>query len=299
MNTIKKIITLFFVLILSQISFAYAETTLNTDTNSDTEILFNWAENNYPQVFPSQQTTQSSEPWLFRFYPEVDVYVGVNTSDSNVYVLGGPWGNISPTNIDTLANLLSTIQASQTGKLSGITSISNNGSYGIKGDGTLWSWGEEEHGATQVLGFPDNITLTNSGLISNDGTVWAWGRNTSGQLGNGTTTNSTTAVQVSGLANVIDTAKDGASRFALQADGTVWAWGKGDRAGLLGVEDGRQESSQIFTTPVQINELTNVSSIATDEDVRGLFVTKKDGTVWQWAKIEGMEHRFSIANWFK
>jgi alpha-tubulin suppressor-like RCC1 family protein len=36
-------------------------------------------------------------------------------------------------------------------------------------------------------------------VLKSDGTVWAWGYNTSGQLGDGTTTNRTTPVQVSGL----------------------------------------------------------------------------------------------------
>lgn len=102
-NPIKQFILFFCTLILvGSINFASA------DTASDTEILFNWAENNYSQYFPSHQTTQSSEPWLFRFYPETTIYTGVNTTDNGVYVLGGPWGNISPTYIDSLPNLLLT-----------------------------------------------------------------------------------------------------------------------------------------------------------------------------------------------
>ena len=36
------------------------------DTASDTEILLNWAENTYPQLFPSRKATQSDAPWLYR-----------------------------------------------------------------------------------------------------------------------------------------------------------------------------------------------------------------------------------------
>ncbi len=75
------------------------------DTASDTEKLLNWAENTYPQYFPTHQVTQNIEPWIYRFYPETGVYAGVNKTDNNVYALGGPWGN-TPALIDTLPNLV-------------------------------------------------------------------------------------------------------------------------------------------------------------------------------------------------
>lgn len=78
---------------------------------SDTEKLLNWAERSFPQFFPSHQATQSIEPWIFRYYPETQVYAGVNKSDRNVYVLGGPWGN-NPAVIDTLSNLVNQINSS-------------------------------------------------------------------------------------------------------------------------------------------------------------------------------------------
>lgn len=74
------------------------------DTASDTETLLNWAENSFPRYFAPHQTTQSINPWLFRHYPETGIYAGVNLTDNNVYVMGGPWGN-TPTLIDTLPNL--------------------------------------------------------------------------------------------------------------------------------------------------------------------------------------------------
>jgi len=102
-NSIKQFIVMCWTVVLIG-----SITAASADTAGDAEILFNWAENNYSQYFPSHQTTQRSDPWLFRFYPETNIYAGVNTTDNGVYVLGGPWGNINPTYVDSLSNLLLT-----------------------------------------------------------------------------------------------------------------------------------------------------------------------------------------------
>ena len=88
--------------LLGNINFASA------DVASDTETLLNWAENTHPEFFPNHRATQSTEPWLYRFYPETNTYAGVNKNDNGVYVLGGSWGN-NPTFIDTLPGLINHI----------------------------------------------------------------------------------------------------------------------------------------------------------------------------------------------
>ena len=62
--------------------------------------------------------------------------------------------------------------------------------------------------------------------LRRDGTVWAWGNNLYGQLGDGTTTNCSTPVQVQGLTDVVAIAGGWFGHtLALRRDGTVWAWG--------------------------------------------------------------------------
>ena len=68
--------------------------------------------------------------------------------------------------------------------------------------------------------------------LKSDGTVWAWGRNYYGQLGDGSTTNRLTPVQVSGLTGVIALAGQNHS-LALKSDDTVWACGD-NASGQLG-----------------------------------------------------------------
>ncbi|MBY0474112.1 MAG: hypothetical protein K2Q13_03510 [Nitrosomonas sp.] len=97
--------------LLGNICFVFATTA------SDTEKLLNWAENTHREIFPSHQATQNIEPWLFRYYPESNVYAGVNKNDNNVYVMGGPWGN-SPILINTLSSMIT--QVNNSGGNSGI-----------------------------------------------------------------------------------------------------------------------------------------------------------------------------------
>src|SRR5262249_1999646 len=64
--------------------------------------------------------------------------------------------------------------------------------------------------------------------LKGDGTVLAWGANRFGQIGDGTTTQRNSPVQVSGLgtgSQVIAVAGGGFHALALKSDGTALAWG--------------------------------------------------------------------------
>jgi alpha-tubulin suppressor-like RCC1 family protein len=109
-------------------------------------------------------------------------------------------------------------------------------------------------------------------------TVATWGANSVGQLGNGTTTDSSTPVQVSGLSGVTAIAGGHAYSLALRTDGTVWAWGHNE-SGQLG--NGTTTNS---STPVQVSGLSGVTAIAAGFQY-GLAL-RSDGTVWAWGLNE-------------
>ncbi|GAB3280418.1 hypothetical protein GCM10027589_07340 [Actinocorallia lasiicapitis] len=167
----------------------------------------------------------------------------------------------------------------------------------VKNNGTVWAWGHNNVGQLGNGGTIDsNVPAQVSGLtgvnrgpgavaagpnhalaVKADGTVWAWGENSSGQLGDGTTTTRTTPVQVPGLTNVVAVATSNAFSLALKSDGTVWAWGA-NLAGGLG--DGTTTSRLVAG---QVPGLTGVRTISSNANHAAAVLS--DGTVRTWGMI--------------
>ncbi len=61
--------------------------------------------------------------------------------------------------------------------------------------------------------------------VKGDGTVWTWGENSLGQLGVGSTADSNVPVQVGGLPAIAAVGAGQSHAFAIGTDGSVWAWG--------------------------------------------------------------------------
>ena len=207
------------------------------------------------------------------------VWAWGNNGNGQLGVVNDPaaWFHTSPVQVSGLNN---------------ITAISAGGSHSLalKSDGTVWAWGDNGHGQlgngmvsqsvvipVQVNLLPDVVAiaagLNHSLALCSNGTVWAWGNNGSGQLGNGTTTNSLIPVQVSGLVGISSISTFGSS-FALKSDGTVWAWGNN---GLGQLGNGTTTNSLV---PVRINELTDIVFVYAGSG-HTLAVTS-NGTVWAW-----------------
>ncbi|MCL2712684.1 MAG: hypothetical protein FWD37_05385, partial [Methanomassiliicoccaceae archaeon] len=182
-------------------------------------------------------------------------------------------------------------------------------SVALKSDGTVWAWGLNNYGQlgdgtttnrpnpVQVVGEGGNDFLTDVKAIAagdyhtvalkSDGAVWAWGLNNYGQLGDGSTDDISTPVQVVGedddgfLTNVKAIAAGNNHTVALKNDGTVWAWGR-NNSGPLG--DNTVTNSH---TPVQVLKGTSTSMDDYLHDVIAIaaggqhtIALKGDGTVW-------------------
>jgi cysteine-rich repeat protein len=135
----------------------------------------------------------------------------------------------------------------------GALAVAANGDYtcAIPGDGTVKCWGEG-YGSVPIAlpGIAGTRSISvggghGCGLLS-DGTVKCWGDNSTGELGDGTTTDSSFAVQVLGLTGAMAVSAGAGHTCALFSEGTAMCWGSnGD--GELG--DGTTTDS---TVPVQV-----------------------------------------------
>ena len=153
---------------------------------------------------------------------------------------------------------------------------------GIDGKVALYNGGA---GSLQIIADVTGYILSGTGItalsagarhtlaLQNDGTVWAWGKNDAGQLGDGTTTDRPTPVQVRGLTGVRAVAAGSVHSVALKQDGTVWVWG--DNSYL-----GTGSPTPQLTTPVQMPGLSSIVAISASQDTS--YAVKSDGTLWAW-----------------
>jgi alpha-tubulin suppressor-like RCC1 family protein len=131
--------------------------------------------------------------------------------------------------------------------------------------------------------YSTNLAITagadHSLALKRDGTVWAWGSNASGQLGDGTMTDSLVPKKISSssLSGVIAIAATTSHNLALKSDGTVWGWGH-NYYGELG--DGTYMTSILTPKQISTSLLSGVIAIAMGN--YHSLALKSDGTVWAW-----------------
>jgi predicted CxxxxCH...CXXCH cytochrome family protein len=189
----------------------------------------------------------------------------------------------------------------------GITAVAAGGgpspdaisfSIAIKSGSQLLAWGDNEYGQlgdgtttyrvtpVQVtgLGIGSGATAIAAGglhsmAVKADGPL-TWGYNAFGELGDNSSTNRATPVQVSGMpagTGITALAAGNYHSLALKGDGTVWGWGY-NWYGQLG--NGASGPSTNKSTPVQVTTLDNVIGVAAN----GYFslAVKSDGSAWSW-----------------
>ena len=181
-----------------------------------------------------------------------------------------------------------------------------NHGVALKSDGTVWTWGYNGHGelgdgttANKAIpvqvkgangeGYLSDIVAISAGnnhslALKSDGSLWTWGYNYYGQLGDGTTTQRNTPVQVKGvggsgnLTNIVDVSAGDIHSIAVKSDGSLWSWGYNGN-GQLG--DGTTANR---TTPDQVKGAGGsgyiANMVAAGAGYRYNIALKSDGSLW-------------------
>ena len=111
--------------------------------------------------------------------------------------------------------------------------------------------------------------------------MWATGYNNKGQLGDGTTANTTKFHKVKGengvgyLQNIVQIVSEDYTSHALTADGSVYSWGY-NRYGQFGNNTGTGEDANTY--PVKMQKVSNIIQMSTGEE--HISMLDADGSVW-------------------
>ena len=217
---------------------------------------------NYPEkvITVGVDKSQKINPLLFNIQDDMNVYTDSTTKvgtlnyeieDSNIaelttlgMITGKQQGITKIKVTDTSTKRTTSIWVKVVNDSNIQISLGYKFSVALKQDGTVWSWGQNNDGELglgntteydepqQITEITEKITDVKTGYyhsiaLTEKGEVYTWGYNGYGQLGNGTSENSTTPVKVTGLKNV---AKIDAYKYMTivsTQNGEVYVWGRG------------------------------------------------------------------------
>ena len=126
--------------------------------------------------------------------------------------------------------------------------------------------------------FPSTYGSTTFIIPKTDGTLWAWGDNEHGELGVNNRTQYSSPVQIG---SDTDWSKGGtlsSGAWAIKTDGTLWMWGS-NGAGQLGQNEGPAGGNLKYSSPCQIPGTTWSKCYGAHAASIG---KKTDGTLWSW-----------------
>jgi alpha-tubulin suppressor-like RCC1 family protein len=174
--------------------------------------------------------------------------------------------------------------------------VSQGGSLvaAIRADKSLWLWGRNDYGqlgndstvnqsspVQEITGSINwSYVSTNTditGGVKNDGSLWMWGNNSYGSIGDISTTNRSSPVQIG---TGVDWYKLNVGFYltagAVKSNGTLWLWGANGFGQI-----GNNTSANSYSSPVQ--ETGAASDWADISFGFGHAVgLKKNGTIWCW-----------------
>lgn len=177
--------------------------------------------------------------------------------------------------------------------------------------GKIYAWGSNEYGQ---LGFGDNVTRrkpeqlsyafdgvviamatdSHTVAVTDKGKVYSWGFNGSGQLGNGSTSNSSTPVDITshfGGAKITKVWAGSNNSFALSDGGVLYAWGNNEM-GELGISRGtfgNSNATKNVPTALASNAFGNSAVVQFSAGYHFSIAKTQSGKVYVWGDNDNGE----------
>ena len=174
-----------------------------------------------------------------------------------------------------------------------IATGTNDTSFAIKSNGTIWGWGSNPTSIivsgsgtttvstpTQVGTDTDWVKMSVGGqhilAQKQDGTLWSWGGGNA--LGVGGPPSVTNIPQQVSTDTWKGFSTGTGTSFGIKSDGTLWAWGANSNGQL-----GLGHTNHPVTLPEQVGTDTNWDTVQARNFVTTM-ATKTDGSVWYWGR---------------
>ena len=282
---------------LSSGVIALAAGYLHTCALTDTGAVLCWGSNSYGQL------GIGSTPWSYVPTPVSGLSSGViaiTAGNSHTCALTNAgamlcWGQNTYGQLGDSTTTNSTVPKPVSGLSSGVTAITAGRQHtcAITSAAAMECWGSNTYGqlgdgTTTQSTVPVPVSDLGLGIIAlaagvyhtcavtNTGAAKCWGGNSNGQLGDGTTTPSTTPVPVSGLSSGMIGIGAGYNRTCARTSvGTVLCWG----SNLFG-QSGIGTTSDVEVTPAMVSGLSGAVAMALGE--QHTCAVTIDGTAQCW-----------------
>jgi alpha-tubulin suppressor-like RCC1 family protein len=217
--------------------------------------LFCWGRNGYGQVGDGT-TDNANAPVLIKVLGQTVTQVAPGTTHTCALKSNGTvwcWGENTYEELGNGTSSTSYKPVEVVG-LEGVVDVVSGYDHTCarKKNGSLSCWGANDHGqlgtgsidfggagASNVITLGTDVAEVGAGEMhtcarKTDGSVWCWGGNMNGQVGDGTTMDRTTPVEITTLGKSVVKIAIGFDRSCAETnDGKLWCWGINEN-GLLG-----------------------------------------------------------------
>ena len=147
----------------------------------DASSFLNWAESAYPNYFPPAQSNKALDVWTYRYYPQTDIYLGINTGGDVLGLVGTGGGAYNSVQLGKIVDFGCLVYPSDCAVVTTLAGTGNSGF--VNGTGTAASFTSpvgltmDSSGNVLVADFNNNAIrkVTPAGVVSTFAGTGAYG----------------------------------------------------------------------------------------------------------------------------